>query len=135
MTKNYPATKSGLRRMGRDMQKEIEKGMKPVNVPVRYQYRTGPRGITASPWANSTPSVTNNHYGDVVSVDGDHNLVAFGNEGPVHQNAGQHDERRMALLAALGNVHSHLDELDLGASTRPTTPRRPRRHSTCSRSG
>lgn len=126
MRRNYPATRAGLRRLERDMQKEIEKSMKPVSVPVRYEYRTGRGGVTALPWAGAVPWVTNNygdtkhHYGDVVSVDGDKNLVAVGNEGPVHQVAGQHEGWHVALMAALGNVHSRIDELDLDENDRDT---------------
>lgn len=126
MRRNYPATRAGLRRLGRDMQKEIEKGMKPVSVPVRYEYRTGLGGVTVSRWAGAVPLVTNNygdinhHYGDVVSVDGDSNFVAIGNEGPVNQVAGQPEGWQVALMAALGNVHSRIDELDLDEHDRDT---------------
>ena len=121
MRKNYPATKSGLRRLGRDMQKEIEKTMKPVNVPVRYQYDSGPDGVTAAPWASDTPTV-HHHYGDVVSVGGSNNLIAVGNHGPVSQNNGDQavNQWRMELLAALGNIQNRLHELPLDADDRDT---------------
>lgn len=113
MRKSYPATKTGLRRLGRDMQAELEKNMKPVNVPVRYQYAADSSGVTASPWAGAAPTI-NNHYGDVVSIGGDHNVIAVGNQGPVHQTVDQTDNQwRMELLAALGNIQSRLDDLDL----------------------
>jgi hypothetical protein len=123
--KTYPATSAGLRRMGRDMQKELEKSIKPVTVPIRYRYTTSATGVTASPWATGGGTVNNhygdNHYGDVVSIHGDHNAVAVGNTGPVTQNTEQSDNQwRMALLAALGNVQSHLEELDLDDDDRDT---------------
>ncbi len=123
--KSYPATSAGLRQMGRDMQKELEKSIKPVTVPIRYRYTTSATGVTASPWAASGDTVNNhygdNHYGDVVSIHGDHNAVAVGNTGPVTQNTEASDNQwRIALLAALGNVQSHLDELDLDDDDRDT---------------
>ena len=125
MRKTYPATSAGLRRMGRDMQRELEKSIKPVTVPIRYRYTTGVGGVTASPWADSGATVNNHygdaHYGDVISVQGDQNAVAIGNAGPFTQNVERSDNHwRMALLAALGNIQSHLDELNLDDDDRDT---------------
>jgi hypothetical protein len=127
--KNYPTTNAGLRRMGRDMQKELEKGMKPVRVPVTYRVTGTARTVSSgSSWPVAGDTVNNNyygdqHYGDNVSVDGDGNVVAVGNQGPVNQSIGagqSDDEWRMALLEALGNVQGHLDDLDLDDDDRDT---------------
>lgn len=126
MRRNYPATKAGLRRMGKDMQKEIEKGMKPVRVPVNYRVTGTTRTVsTGSAWPGpGGDTVNHNYYGDTVNVDGDGNLVAVGNNGPVSQHIGGTEESdnewRMALLEALGNVQGHLDELDLDEDDRDT---------------
>lgn len=129
MRKNYPATKAGLRRMGKDMQKEIEKGMKPVRVPVNYRV-SGTSRTAFNTWPGAGGDMVHHnyfgdqHYGDTVNVDGDDNLVAVGNRGSVTQNMGgtEHtdNEWRMALLEALGSVQGHLDELDLEEDDRDT---------------
>lgn len=103
------------------MQTEIEKGMRPANVPVRYRYEPVDGGVTAGPWTGSAP-VINHHHGDVVTIDGNNNLVAVGNHGPVEQHTAEQADNqwRLDLLAALGNVQNRLDELDLDDDDRDT---------------
>lgn len=122
MRKEYPATKTGLRRLGRDMQKEIEKNVNPVTVPVRYQYAPAPYGVTAAPAPSGAPTVNHHHYGDVYSIGGSNINVAVGNQGPVDQSISEQaaNQWRMALLAALGNVQNRLDELPLDPDDRDT---------------
>jgi hypothetical protein len=74
---NFKINKQGVRRMMRDLEKEVAKN--PIRVPVQVD--------PAYPVVSSAAATVNNYHGPVVTVNGDHAQIAWGNENVTQKQA------------------------------------------------
>lgn len=104
MASTFKINKQGVRQMMRDLEKEVAKN--PIRVPVQVD--------PASPVVSSAAATVNNYHGPVVTVNGDHAQIAWGNENVTQTQfrteeitPGFEDLARLVtdLLAKLASYH------------------------------